>query len=149
MPSEDESKAPRGDGNERALDIPSDVVTGNDDRSWRRNFTNVEGRPDLLRMEVAGPDSPIDIETVKAQQAIRYFDLTLVNESDLFDGWDDWDSESQRMVRAAVLKEQFDDSYEDLEQRFESSGVVAKEVDFDPDTPKRHDALAGNPKSRR
>ncbi|APX00001.1 hypothetical protein CHINAEXTREME_04510 [Halobiforma lacisalsi AJ5] len=69
---------------------------------------------------------------MKAQRAIRYFDLTLVPESSLFDEWDDLEEREQRMYRAALLRELFDDSYEDLEERLNSSETIAREAGFDP-----------------
>lgn len=101
-------------------------------RSTRGTATDVDGRPDLLRMEFAGPDSLIDPEDVKAQRAIRYVDLTLVPDASLLEMWEDLDPTEQRMYRAAILQELFDDSYEELETRLKSSGVVAREVGFVP-----------------
>jgi hypothetical protein len=83
-------------------------------------------------MEFAGPDSLIDFDTVKAQRAIRYFDLTLAPRSDFFEEWDALESEKRRMVRAAVLKELFDDGYEDLEERLKSSSLIAREMGYNP-----------------
>lgn len=70
---------------------------------------------------------------MEAQRAIRYFDLTLAQRSDLFEEWDNLESGKQRMVRAAILKKLFDDGYEDLEERLRSSSLVAREMGFDPD----------------
>lgn len=55
---------------------------------------------------------------------------------------DNLESGKQRMVRAAILKELFDDGYEDLEERLMSSSLVAREMGFNPEPPERHDPLA-------
>ena len=69
---------------------------------------------------------------MKAQRAIRYVDLTLVPDAPLLEVWEDLDPTEQRMYRAAILQELFDDSYEELGTRLKSSGVVAREAGFDP-----------------
>jgi len=132
MTSEDGSKPSQEGPIETSPGLPPEWVGEVGSRSWHRDFTDVDDRPDLLRWEFAGPGSHIDYETVRAQRAIRYFDFTLVQRSDLFEGWDDLEPKDQRMVRAAVLKELFDDSYQDLEERLNSSGLVAQEVGFGP-----------------
>jgi len=112
--------------------LPPELYVG-DSRPWVTKFKHRDDRPDLLRPQFAiEPDSSIDFSTVEAQRAIRYFDLTLVPESELFDEWDDLEVREQRMYRLALLRELFDDSYEDLEQRLNSSGIIAREAGFDP-----------------
>ena len=52
------------------------------------------------------------------------------------------------MVRAAVLIEVFDYSYEDLEERLKSTTLVSREVGFRLRQPsERHDPVTGDPRS--
>jgi len=101
----------------------------------RETFTDVDNHPDLIPLAHAGPDSPIDSDIVRAQQALRYFEFTLVPGGDFFDGWEELSAGEQGLIRAAVLQEFFNDSYKELEKRLKSSSVVAREAGFDPDDP--------------
>lgn len=112
-------------------EIPPDLGIESHPNPQREKFRNNGDRPRLIRRDYAGHDSPIGIDTVKGQRALRYFDLTLVPESDLFEDWEKRDDRKKRMVRAAVLQEFFDDSYEELEERLKSSSAVATEAGFD------------------
>jgi len=135
MTSEESSNPSQRRQKKDSQDILPEAAITTDTGSWRRDFADIDGRPDLLRMGFAGPDSPIDFDTVKAQWAVRYFDLTLAQRSDLFEEWDDLESAKQRMVRAGILKELFNDGFEDLEQRLKSSNLITREIGFDSDSP--------------
>lgn len=132
MAPEKDSNPSNDQGGKNAPDVPPEVLVDTPPNSLHETSTGVDGRPELLRIEFAGPDSPIDMETVRAQRAIRYVDLTLAPEASLVEDWDSYAPAEQRMFRAAVLQELFGDTYEELEARLKSSTVVAREAGFEP-----------------
>lgn len=107
MAPEKDSNPSSNQGNKNAPDVPSEVLVDTPPNSLHETSTDVDGQPELLRIEFAGSESPIDMETVRAQRAIRYVDLTLAPEASLVEDWDSYAPAEQRMFRAAVLQELF------------------------------------------
>ncbi len=76
---------------------------------------------------------------------LRHFELRIVSECDEIEDWDNLDRRSQRLYRAALVKEllQFSDwGYRDLEELLDGGGSIAREVGFSRGHGTDHSTLA-------
>lgn len=74
----------------------------------------------------------MSLEQVKTQHAILYFNEVLAPESDLIEDWGACTPDERRAYRAALLREVFDDSYEELSDRLKHS-TTRRLVGYDED----------------
>ncbi|GAB3328536.1 hypothetical protein GCM10027355_33920 [Haloplanus salinarum] len=77
--------------------------------------------------------------------SLWHFEFRIVPECDEIEDWDSLDNRSQRLYRAALLKELLDylgGGYRELEDLLDAGGVIARKVGFSADDGTDHSTLA-------